>query len=567
MKLPSASVPLFGVGLCVLAAGCTAVDGPAGAGDPAGPGTPGGGGSPSAGGSSSVGGLPLGTAALELSSPLVRRLTRDELSNTLGDALGQKPSEPELMPVPLDRPLEGFVNTATSQTVSPDHASGYASVARAVAGRLNEGFASAQGACQAVTPECQASFVAGVGKLLFRRPIDAEESAAFVGLFQAAVAEGTSFLEGARVVVEAMLQSPQFLYRLERETAAASGVNAGQVRPVIGYEMATRLSYMLWGSAPDAALLSAAEAGTLDTAAGVETELTRLLNDAEKGRRSTERFLTDWSKLEALPETPLRAELVSSLLAFYDDFIWNGRGPLLDLLTAPRAFLTPTLAQNYGLVPMGDGILEYDLTGSPGHRGLLTQPGMVAGMTNADGGAIVARGLFLQSQLFCLPTPSPPTSLQGAIDEFVAEQPANSSTRQIAEVRLARPQCGACHQTFDPLAYALEQFDFEGRYRQQDEFGNVLKTDGWIPGRFTESGENATYQGVDDYVTLLAQSPAVGACLARQHLQFAVGRRLESDAEPLTAELYRAFAAKGGTYTAMLTVIAQHPLFRELKAE
>ncbi len=564
MKLPSASVPLFGAGLCVLVAGCTTVYGPA---DASGPGTPAGGGSTNVGGSSAAGGLPLGTAAFELPSPLVRRLTRDELSNSLEDALGQKLSEPDLTPVPLDRPLEGFVNTATSQTVSPEHASGYASVARAVAGRLNEGFVSAQGACQAVTPECQASFVAGVGKLLFRRPVDAEESSAFVGLFQVAVTEGTNFLEGARVVVEAMLQSPQFLYRLERETAAASGLSAGQIRPVIGYEMATRLSYMLWGSAPDAALMKAAEAGSLDTAAGVETELTRMLSDAKKGRRSTERFLTDWAKLEALPETPLRGELVSSLLAFYDDFIWNGRGGLLELFAAPHAFLTPTLAQNYGLVPMGDGIRQYDLTSSPGRRGLLTQPGLIAGMTNADGGAIVARGLFLQTQLFCLATPSPPTSLQDTIDAFVAEQPANASTRQIAEVRLARPACGACHQTFDPLAYGLEQFDFEGRYRQQDEFGNALKTDGWIPARFNETGENLAYQGVDDYVPLLAQSPAVGACLARQHLQYAVGRRLNSDADPLAAELYQAFAAKGGTYAAMLTVIAAQPLFRELKAE
>jgi len=564
MELATTAGRFFGTGMLALLGACSAdPSGTAGAGS----GTAGAGSFAAGGSTGSSTDTPLGSAAVELTTPLVRRLTRDEVADTLGDVLGVQPTAEELAPLPLDRPLEGFVNTATSQTVSPEHVLGYASVARAVARRIDAGLLGAQAGCTETSSECQARFVTGIGKLVFRRPLDADENAAFTALFQAAVTEGTNFVEAARVVLEAMLQSPQFLYRLERETAAASGVAAGQVRAVVGYEMATRLSYMLWGSAPDPALYLAAEAGSLDHAAGVGTELTRMLQDTERSRRPTQRFLTDWARLESLPDNELRAELVSSVLAFYDDFVWKKRAPLLELLTAKSAFLTPTLAQNYGLTPAGDGILEYGLAGFAGRGGLLTQPGFLAGMTNADGGAIVARGLYLQSQLFCLETPSPPTSLQGMIDEFVAEQPPTSSTRQIAEVRLKRPECGACHQTFDPLAYGLEQFDFQGRFRAQDQFGNTLTTDGWVPARFTEAGENAPYQGVDDYMKLLSQSPAVGACLARQHLQFALGRRLEGHSELLAAELFAQLSAQGGTYPAMLAVIASHPLFRELKAE
>ena len=534
-------------------------------------GTRGSGPASSAGGSAGAagvgGGSMLGPQSAVPLTPVVRRLTRDELQNTLGDQVGISASAAELEAVPKDRPLEGFVNTATSQSASPEHVAGYASLARAIASRIEAGSLAAHGACQVTSSECQASFVASLGRLLFRRPLAAGEGVAFAALFQTAVETAAGFDEAARFVLEAMLQSPQFLYRLELETAAATGLVAGQPRPIQGYEMATRLAYLLWESAPDAALLQAAEAGTLDSVEGVQGEVLRMLQLQERTRRPTQRFLLDWARLESLPESELKAELVSSLLAFYQDFVWVKQAPLTQAFTARHAFLTPRLAQNFGLVPAGDGVLQYDLTQAPGRLGLLTQPGLLAGMTNADGGAIVARGLFLQSQLLCGETPSPPASLQEAIDAFVAEQPPSASARQIAEVRLQRPECGACHGMFDPLAYGLEQFDFQGRFRDRDELGSALTTDGWIPARFNADGLDAPYAGVEDYMQLLSQSAAVGACLAKQHLQYALGQRLEHEHDAVASELFAQVSQRGGTYAALLEAIVIHPLFRELKVQ
>ncbi len=526
-------------------------------------------GTSAAGGATSLGGSggAAGAAAAQPLPPLVRRLTRDEISYTLTDALGLAPSAPELENVPRDRPLEGFVNIATSQTASTEHVMGYARLSRSIAARLDAGFVAAHSTCQSNDSECQSSFVDRVGRILFRRPIEAGEAKLFQALFQSASAEGATFLDGARTVVEGMLQVPQFLYRLEHETAASTGATAGQVRQIEGYEMATRLSYLLWSSVPDQALYDAAQAGSLSDVLGVQREVTRMMGVAERAHRPTERFLTDWAKLESLPNTPLLPELVGSLQAFYADVVWTKSAPLMDLFTARRAFLSPTLAQAYGVTPKGEGFLAYDTAGLPGRVGLLTQPGLVAGMTNADGGAIVARGLFLQSQLLCGDTPSPPPSFGDAIAQFAATQPPNASLRDISNARAARPECGACHQTFDPLAYGLEQFDYQGAFRQVDKFGNTLTTDGWIPGRFTTTGADIAYTGVEDYVAKLVTLPAVGGCLTKQYLQFALGRKLELEGDALTTDMFNTFSAQGGTLAALLAVVVANPLFREMRVE
>src|SRR5690606_15663666 len=178
--------------------------------------------------------------------------------------------------------------------------------------------------------------------------------------------------------------------------------------------------------------------------------------------------------------------------------IWDESLAPTEVFSAKTIRLTPTLAEHLDLPSQGEGLRPYDLSGAPGRIGLLTHPGLVSGMTNADGGAIVARGLFLQTQLFCQETPSPPAALQDAIDDFVEELPETASDRMIAETRLEREQCGNCHGGFDPLAYGLEQFDYQGRFRSEDEHGNPLATNGWIPARVRTEGDDLSYDDVEE---------------------------------------------------------------------
>ncbi|MEM9194198.1 MAG: DUF1592 domain-containing protein, partial [Myxococcota bacterium] len=375
--------------------------------------------------------------------------------------------------------------------------------------------------------------------------------------------EDVNFDRVAQVVVQTMLQAPQFLYRLEVERIA----DFNGPRVVTGYEMATRLSYLLWASAPDAELYAAAESGAFDTPEGVQGEVARMFGDTDKVNRVIERFLLDWALLEALPdEDGLKDELTASAAAFYSDHIRNER-PIFDLLTEKRAFLTPALATAYGLESAGNGIREYDTSGLAGRGGLLAQPGIVAGMTNADGGEIVARGLFLQRQLFCGETPDPPETLEEAIDEFVAEQPPDASQRMIAETRLMRSDCASCHSQFDPLAYGFEQFDFRGAVRTEDEFGNPVQGDGWIPGTLTGNGQDLPYADIDELFGLLKTNNNAQVCLTQRQLEYALGSRLHADQLPLIEALRDQFVASGGSYRSLIDTTVEDDLFRVLEVE
>lgn len=510
-----------------------------------------------------TGGTPLGGVSpvarpgFEPVPPLVRRLTHYEYRNTIADVLDVTFTEEELRALPVDRPLEGFVNIASSQGTLPDHLRAYGKLASVVISRMDfQRFLADHAMCRESSDECRSGFVSSAGGLLFRRPLIERELDAFSALFVTAEGDGADFGEAARAVVEAMLQSPEFLYLLQVEKTGSSGL-----REVTGYEMASRLSYAFWASAPDAALLEEAASGGLDTAVGVSSAVERMLSD-ERARRITERFMVDWARMDSMPDDDgLRDELIASAVAFYQDHVWDRGAPLIDMFIAPRAFLTPALAEGYGLDPLGDGLREYDLTNHAGRLGLLTQPGVVAGMTNADGGAIVARGLFLMSQMLCGEAPDFPSNLQSTIDEFVASLPEDASDRDISEARSQRAQCAACHSNFDPLAYGLEQLDFRGRYREHDEFGNELRTDGWIPALYN-GGMQVPYRGLEEYLPALARMPRVQECLVRKSLDHALGHVLESEHVASITAVSESFADGGGDYAAMVHAITSHDLFR-----
>lgn len=494
----------------------------------------------------------------EVLAPLARRLTTDELINTIRDVIGIELSNDEVALLPVDRPLEGFVNIASGQTVLPEHVLAYSRVAEAIVTRpAFDDFIGDYASCR--DRSCRDEFVSGAGAALFRRPLNADEQASFNALFDAVDAEGVSFEESASAVTRAMLQSPQFLYLLQNE------IEGRDTREIGGYEMASRLSYTLWATAPDQALYDAAAAGDLDDADGVADQVRRMLADNARVASVAERFMQDWGRLEALPDDDgLRAELVQTATAYYAAQVVEG-ADLFDLFADGKVFLTPALAERYGVESAGDGVREYDVSGLAGRGGLLTQPGIVAGMTNSDGGEIVARGLFLQHQLFCGETPDPPASLQDEIDEFIAEQPDDASARMIAETRLMRNECGACHSQFDPLAYGFEQLDFRGAFRTEDEFGNTVTVDGWIPARHTNDDEDQHYTNFAEYMQLLRTNERVRRCLTQRQAEYALGSVLGEGQQAQVWELAEEISEGGGDFATLIEAVTTHDLFRTVE--
>lgn len=505
-----------------------------------------------------TGGLPdesfPATASVE---PIVRRLTTDELARTVRDVVGVNLRASDLQRLPQARPIEGFIHVASGQTVSTDHVRAYAELASVIVGDpAFFDFRDAHGDCDEITADCRDAFVEAAGRALFRRPLSGDEVIAFSTLFDAAVAEQADYDEATGLVAEAMLQSPGFLYLLQAET------EGGETRELDGYEMASRLSYFLWGSAPDDALYEAAESGRLTSVGEVEDQARRMLADENRVREGVARFVVDWARLQSLPdEDGLKAARIEGAVAYYTDRV-DSESDLFSLYGDGSLFANAALAEAYGLEPDQAGVAEYLLPVDMGPGGLLGQPGIVAGMTNADGGEIVARGLFLMAQLFCKTPPQFAASLQDAIDEFIEEQPVDASDRQIADARLTRQECAGCHSTFDPLAYGFEQFDYLGAFRTADEFGNVLTTDGWVPALLSDQGEQLTYDDTEGLMALLRQSLAVRRCMTKHQTEYALGLKLGDGQSRFVAEIGAAAEAGGGTHESIVMAIVTHELFR-----
>mgnify|MGYP001794144105 CR=1 FL=1 len=484
-------------------------------------------------------------------APVARRLTNAELVFTLEDLLAESLPAAAVAMLP-EVQAEGFETVATGQSVSEQQAFAFQALARAVV--QAEGFAQLVDAagCTGTGMACATAVADALALPFFRRPLDDRERALFTGLFRAVASEDVErpFERAAQAVGEAMLQSPPFLYLVEDE-------RSGQ--PLRGHAMAARLSYLVWKSGPDAALLAAAEDGELDAPAGVLAALERMLDDPRTSRVH-ERFVVDWARLAKIPDDDgLKGELLASAAAFYAAHA-RADDDLLRMIDDPSAMLTPALAEAYGLEPSGEGIRRYDLEAVPGRGGLLAQPGVIAGMTNADGGAIVARGLFLQRQLFCGEAPDPPDTLQEAIDAFVGELPEDATYREIAEARLARPECGACHADFDPIAYGFEAFDYRGGHRTLDTNGEPVRVDGWIPQAL--AGRPIPFGDYDELATSLARSPRVRRCLTRRILEHGLGATLGEAQDRAVAEITDEAEAAGGSWRAIVRALVVHDLFR-----
>src|SRR5690606_31857941 len=223
---------------------------------------------------------------------------------------------------------------------------------------------------------------------------------------------GDSFEKGIEIMIRAILQSPNFLYRVEFTGAATPG--KGMVR-LNGYETATRLSYLLWGSGPDDTLLDAAAAGGLDSPESVADAARRLLAD-ERSRPAVAEFYRQWlelTELETLTKDAvafptwndeLRSAMIDEGEAFVTEILWGQGATLPELLTAPLGLAAGPLATMYGVQDTGTVVP----VAAAERVGILTLPGFLAAQAHPDQTSPVLRGKFVRSKLFCSPPPPPP---------------------------------------------------------------------------------------------------------------------------------------------------------------
>lgn len=498
----------------------------------------------------------------------LRRLTRTEYTNSVRDLLDVDVSA--TADIPADEVTNGFDNNASVLTVSSLHAEKYVVVSETLAKLAVQNLSALTRGCDTVSQgedACALAFAKSFGRRAFRRPLTAEDERQLLAAYTAGRTDG-SYAEGIEVMVRAALQSPNFLYRLE---LAPTADPAATRVPLSQFELASRLSYLAWGSGPDDALLDAAAQGQLATKQQIGAKMRELLA-APKARRAVSNFFEQWTGARRLAITSknsalfpmfsnaLREAMAKELPAFVEDLLWHGDGRLSTLLTAPVAFVSGPLAQVYGVDSPGssDGVpLKVTLPANQRRSGILTQAGFMTVQGHPDQTSPVLRGKFVRAMLLCQPPPPPPADVDISLP--TVEEGATARIRFAAH-ESAGASCGGCHKLMDPIGLTFEHFDAVGQYREQDN-GQAIDVSGEILGA-ADASLSGPFDGPAELGKKLANSQQVRACVATQWFRFAAGRSEGSADACSLAALQQSFDAADGNLVDLIVATTQTDAFR-----
>jgi hypothetical protein len=492
----------------------------------------------------------------------LRLLTGYEYDNTVRDLLGDA-TQPSLA-FPPENQTTAFENSWLDHRASKDLVRVYMDTAEDVAARAVSERMALLLPCDPLAvgeAECGRGFVETFLPRAFRRPLEPAERSAFVALFDTAHAQH-GFSEAVSLVVQAALQSPQFLYRLE---PVPDDALPGDVLPVTGHEMASRLSYFLTASMPDDELWAAAADGGLATVEEVEAQARRLLA-TDGGRQTVREFHRQWLDLtglasvskdaalfEGLPATPGPA-WQASVEQFTEHVFFEGTGTLDELMSSDIAFLPPELAALYAEGPADPVTGAVTLAGE--RAGVLTQPGLMALLAYPDQSSPVARGVFVRERMLCQHLPPPP-------NDVVIEPPdpdPNATTRERFAEHTSNPACSGCHSLIDPLGFGFEHYDAIGRFRTEEN-GLPVDASGSL-GSIEDAAQAGDYDGAVELSEKLVASTDFQECVAHQWTTFALGREPNEADECAMQDIRQSLVDSGGDLRELLVSIATSDAFR-----
>jgi hypothetical protein len=554
----------------LVATGCLgAVSAPGGSSSAPG-GSPNGPGSGAAGTSGPVAGTGgTGTVApLTQPVPALRKLTIAEFTNSIHDLLGSEaPVPPELEP---DQQLDGFRSVSASVVaVSPTGVSQYET---AINGAAQYAFSSAAQAAKvlscvpasATDTACPPSQALGAfGRRAFRRTLTAADLTRYVSVATDIAQEpGGSILVGLKYAVSAILQSPEFLYRVE--LGAPSPADGGRNK-YTDFEMASRLASLLWVSVPDDALMSAAASGNLSTSAGVLAQAKTMLA-SPKAHQSIANFANDLYGLDPSSGTPLTTTfkdpafypnwtktlpvaMQQELLMRVDDVAFTG--DYLSLYDSATVFVNNELANVYGLpLAATDGFRKATLPAGSPRVGLLGAGAILASNGLPQRSSPTLRGRFVAQQLLCKVVPPPPPNVNTSVLDML---PPGSSVKATLEAHRQSAACAACHALMDPVGLGLENFDSVGAYRTADND---------VPIDATGSLDGVAFQDEASLAKVLRNHPQAASCFVGKLYEQAQGREPLPVDGPVVAALSKQFEMSGHRADQLLLDIASNDAYR-----
>ncbi len=489
---------------------------------------------------------------------VIRRLTKREYGNTLRDLFGVDPAIADELPDEVFG--EGYLNT-----LSPLQSEQYLGIANEVLDRILAprdappteiqrqlfGDAPAPG----TDARAAARKVAGsLARKAYRRPPAEPEIEVLMQVFDLARRNKLAYPEALRLVLKAVLVSPQFLFI----TPATTAEPGRYIAPLDDHQLACRLSYLLWATMPDAGLSALADAGTLHEPAVLKAQVKRLLADP-RSRALFDGFGAQWLGLGDLKNqvfdtakfpqmtTALRSAMYDEARLLFDSIVRENRS-VVTFVDSDYTFLNGTLAAIYGLEKAVTGPAMRKVKLSNANRGgILAMPGILATTSFPNRTSAVRRGVWVLEQVLGEHVPPAPPNVP-ALDKQDQKAVATLTLRQRTELHRTDSACANCHKILDPIGFGLENFDAIGRWRDKDDTGGAIDAAGELPGgkRFTSPKELKTI--------IAARKDELARNLTEKLLAYALCRQLEGYDEIVTDHLMETIAKDGYR---MQTVIAE----------
>jgi len=488
---------------------------------------------------------------------VMTRLNRAEYDNTVRDLLGDS-SHLVLSTLPADFGDGAFDNNAAALNIDPALAGQFVALAETLAEKALAANSPSRAlllVCSAQTDTCARQIGDTFAARAWRRPLQNGESDRLFGLYSATRSAGFSFEQGIQELVTGALASPNFLFRPELDATP----DAPTQHALSASEVASRLSYFLWSSMPDASLTAAAASGGLTSAAGLAEQAKRMWQDP-KADAFKSRFPGLWlrtldigiAKQPAAEifrdyDVALKTAFETETSRFMADFV-SGDLNFLDFIDAKFSYVNQRLARFYGLSGnFGEGFTRVELTGNSQRGGILTQGSFLTLTSAPDRTSPVMRGQWVLARLLASAPPPPPDD----IPSIEAQPKAEGTTmRQRMTAHVKNPACAGCHNLMDPIGFGLENYDGIGAYRTTDN-GAPVDASG-------ELGGNQPFNGALALEAILKKDPRLPRAVVRYLAGYALGRELGPSDECLVGALSQAFQGDDqGRFSALVARVSQ----------
>src|SRR5882757_168988 len=491
----------------------------------------------------------------------LRRLTQGEYRNSIADIFGP---EIEVRGVfEPDRRVGGLLAASTAVlSVTPVGFESFTKMADSIADQVTAEKYRAKLPCtpkSAKAPDdaCTAQVLKRYGKLLFRRDLTQDEIKSRIKLSNSQAKAAGDFYAGLRYGLASLIQSPEFIFR--KEIAVSSDGKQYALDP---FSRATRLSYLMWNTAPDAELLQAAESGDLNTAAGLGKQVDRLMSSPrlDTGLRA---FFNDMLELDTFDTiskdslfyakwgTVIANSAKEETLRTAVDLALHANGDMRDLMTTRKTFINRALAADYQIAfPFKGEWVPYEFSPDSGRSGVLTQVSMLAMFSHPGRSSPTKRGVAVMDIFLCEPTPTPPANVDFSV--------VNDTTGPLKTVRerlmahASNSTCASCHTHSDPIGLSLEGFDTIGG-RRTTENGKTIDLSATIQAK--------SFVGAEGLGRYLHDNPKYTDCIAKKLHAYSRGENSEDVPASAVKIAYKTFADSGFRMRALLKGLVEGPDF------